>query len=304
MRPAAMSVTEGPRSAGALIAEYYLSTPFKDLQPITQRTYRGVLEQFRTKYGRDLVMNFSFKHLNAIFHVMSDTPAQAASLRKRLFSVFELGVDLDWIATNPVPQSKQIKYRVKGFTPWSEDDIAAYKAHWPPGSRERLALELLLCTGVRRSNAVELGHQHCDGTHISVASQAKSKTRIALPLHPDLAREIARAPKTLVFMMTLHGSAFTAKGFSNWLTERAEKAGVPERSPHGLRKAIGRRMAEAGCTQEQIAAMLGHASVATAQVYTKSANQKVLADGAMKQLRKAKPGTQVSTPIVKPVSNG
>ena len=55
-------------------------------------------------------------------------------------------------------------------------------------------------------------------------------------------------------------------------------------SAHGLRKATARRLAELGCTPHHIAAILGHASLAMVQLYTKAADRKRLAQEAMTRL--------------------
>jgi integrase len=52
-----------------------------------------------------------------------------------------------------------------------------------------------------------------------------------------------------------------------------------------LRKAAARRLAEAGCTEHEIAAITGHASLAEVQRYTKGANQKRLAEAAMSKVK-------------------
>jgi integrase len=56
---------------------------------------------------------------------------------------------------------------------------------------------------------------------------------------------------------------------------------VPHCSAHGLRKATARRLAEAGCTMHEIAAITGHASLSEVQRYTKAADQARLARAAM-----------------------
>ena len=53
---------------------------------------------------------------------------------------------------------------------------------------------------------------------------------------------------------------------------------------HGLRKAACRRLAEAGATAKQIAAISGHKTLALVQLYTEKAEQTVLADSAMAKL--------------------
>jgi len=76
--------------------------------------------------------------------------------------------------------------------------------------------------------------------------------------------------------------AFTANGFYMRFKSWVAKAGLPlGLSPHGLRKAAARRLAEAGATEHQIAAVTGHKSLAEIQRYTKAANQARLARSAV-----------------------
>ncbi|WP_144760501.1 tyrosine-type recombinase/integrase [Methylobacterium dankookense] len=62
-------------------------------------------------------------------------------------------------------------------------------------------------------------------------------------------------------------------------------AGLPlDAQPHGLRKAAGRRLAEAGCTAHEIMAVLGHSTLAQAERYTREANRANLSSGAITKL--------------------
>jgi hypothetical protein len=52
---------------------------------------------------------------------------------------------------------------------------------------------------------------------------------------------------------------FTVDGFSDFMRDAITAAGLPlDCQPHGLRKAAGRQLAEAGCSTKQIMAVLGH----------------------------------------------
>jgi len=62
-------------------------------------------------------------------------------------------------------------------------------------------------------------------------------------------------------------------------------AGLRHCSAHGLRKAAARRLAEAGCTAHEIAAITGHASLNEVQRYTRAADQQKLAASAMEKTR-------------------
>jgi integrase len=80
-------------------------------------------------------------------------------------------------------------------------------------------------------------------------------------------------------------SPFSPAGFGNYFRDRCNEAGLPRCSAHGLRKAAARRLAEAGCTMHEIAAITGHASLSEVQRYTKAADQKRLALSAMEKAK-------------------
>jgi integrase len=101
-----------------------------------------------------------------------------------------------------------------------------------------------------------MGRQHVRAGKIRVV-QSKTGTPLWIPLHPELAAEVALAPKDqLTFLQTQYGKPFSPAGFGNWFGEKAQDAGCPEGcTAHGLRKAGSRRLAEAGCTPHQIMAI-------------------------------------------------
>jgi integrase len=55
---------------------------------------------------------------------------------------------------------------------------------------------------------------------------------------------------------------------------------------HGLRHTAGKALAEAGCTEHQIAAVLGHRTLAMVQHYTRAARQKRLSTAAIGKLER------------------
>jgi len=109
---------------------------------------------------------------------------------------------------------------------------------------------------------------------------------LRIPIHPELARIIAAAPTdNLTFLVTKGRKPFTSAGFGNWFREMCDKAKLPKHcSAHGLRKAAASRLANAGCTANQIAAVLGHRSLKEVERYTAAASQSRLADDAMRAI--------------------
>ena len=83
----------------------------------------------------------------------------------------------------------------------------------------------------------------------------------------------------------MYGKPFTVDGFSQWMRDAITDAGLPlECQPHGLRKATGRRLAEAGATAKMIMSILGHTTLAEAERYTEEADQAGLAEDAVIKL--------------------
>lgn len=282
-----------PGSISDLIARYYRSKAFTKISPTTQRTYRNTLERFRKARGDLLVRGIRKKHITAILDGM--TAGAEYDLRRVLRLILSCAVDLGWISIHPMSDIRRAKKAQEGFRAWTEGDIAAYEAKWPTGTRERLALALLLYTGQRRSDVVRMGRQHIEGGSIRV-KQMKTGTELLIPLAPALRVEIEAAPlEHLSLLTTAYGNQFSPAGFTNWFVESAQEAGLPPRStPHGLRKAAARRLAEAGCTPSEVMAITGHKNLSEVTLYTASADQVRLAREAMAKFEK---GTKVTTDL-------
>jgi integrase len=111
------------------------------------------------------------------------------------------------------------------------------------------------------------------------------------PLHPELSAVLGAWPKTHAALLTTNfGKPFSPKGFGNWMADRISDASLGEQCvTHGLRKAAARRLAEAGCSANEIAAITGHTTLKEVGRYTKAAEQRTLATAAIERLTKQKP---------------
>lgn len=279
----------GSRSLHALVAQYFQSAEFLALRPTTRGAYRRQIDKFRAQHGSKSVSAVQPRHLEAIFHSMASTPHAAANLRKRLRRVFALAVRLGWRNDNPVRDTEGPRLRTEGHIPWSDEDIGKFEARWPTGSRERLAFALLLYTGQRRSDVVKMGMQHVSEGRISVV-QLKTQHRLKIKMHSALISEIAEH-SGMSLLTTRSGAPFSTEGFGNWFRDAVAAAGLSNRSPHGLRKAAGRKLAEAGCTAKEIAAVLGHTTLTEVARYTRDADQVKLGDSALERWEEAEART-------------
>ncbi|MCF8503280.1 MAG: site-specific integrase [Caulobacter sp.] len=269
-------------SMGALIAAYYQSAEFRNLAPLTQRTYRNMLDRVREEHGEKPVARLEPKHIHRMIDARASRPGSANNLLKRLHGVMKFAVERGWRRDDPTVSVRKLRTRTVGFRSWTEEDIAAFERRWPDGSRARLALRLLLYTAQRRSDVVRMGRQHMQNGQIAVRQQ-KTGTALLIPVHPTLQSELDRLPRDqMVFLLTGFGKPFSPAGFTNWFSECAKDAGLPPRSsPHGLRKAAARRLAEQGCSAHQIMSITGHKTLSEVAHYTAAADQERLARTAV-----------------------
>lgn len=283
----------------ALIASYYRSPEFVGLAPTTQRVYRYAIEKFRAKYGTRLVATIQRAHIKGIVAEKSATPTAANHLLDKLKVLMNFACDMGLRKDNPTHGLRGFKTKGDGFHSWTEAEISQFEARHPIGSKPRLALALALYTAQRRSDILRMGRQHIAGGKIAV-KQAKTGARLDLPVHPTLQAVLAETPRdNLTFLVNGWGRPFAPGSLTNWFRRACVEAGLPHCSLHGLRKAAARRLAEAGCTAHQIAAMTGHTTLKEVEHYTKAAEQSRLAEQA--QTKMANQSERVANLPAKPL---
>lgn len=271
-----------PGTFNDLIARYYRSAAWKGIQSETTRTvYRGQIERFRDVYGDRAVRTMKAKHIAGLMAKMADTPSAASNIKKRLSQIFDFAILLGWRRDNPTKPVRAPKSKSQGFHTWTEDEIGAFEQRWPIGTRERLAFDLLLYTGQRRSDVATMGpHQVYDGR--IVLRQQKTGRELELPIHPNLRASIeATASSQSAFIATTLGKPMAIASFGNWFGAACRSAGLKGCTAHGLRKACARRLAELGLSNQLIKAVTGHVTDSEVARYTRAAEQRGLADTAM-----------------------
>lgn len=273
-----------PGTMAALVASWCASADFRRLGPASQRNYRRILDGFVAQHGHRMVAELEPRHVRRILDRMAETPSAANRLLSILRSLARHAVERDWRPDDPTQGVRRLRVKSDGIPTWGEPDIAAFEARWPIGTRARLALALLLYTGQRRSDVIRLGRQHIRAGAIELV-QDKTGARLAIPLHPQLlaAMDAIPAEHLTTILTTAAGQPFASgNAFYNWFVACAREAGIrPGLSPHGLRKAAARRLAESGCTPHQIASITGHRTLAEVERYTRAVNQEEMARTAI-----------------------
>jgi integrase len=277
----------------ALIVSYYGSPGFKDLKASTQANRRNILERFRTEFGDLPVKGLTRAVLDKLVGSRANTPHAANNLVKVLRYLLDHAVAQGVVVHNVAIGVKKYRAKTDGHHTWTQAEIAQFQARHPLDTRAGLALALLHNTGQRRGDVVRMGCQHVTGDLIAVR-QEKTDTPLMIPLHPELVQALDALPRSnLTFLLTERGAPFTSAGFGNWFRDRCDEAGLPQCSAHGLRKAAATRLANIGCTNEQIKAITGHRSDSSLAPYTRAADQVRLARQAMAKVVEGEARTTV-----------
>jgi integrase len=211
-------------------------------------------------------------------------PFAARNWLKALRGLCQFAVDSGLLPSDPTASIKVKAPKSPGRHSWDEAQIQQFETRHPVGTRARLALALTLWTAQRRGDVVRLGRQH-ERNGVLSFTQQKTSTYVEIPLHCELRNIIDATPSGhLTYLVTETGKAFSAAGFGNWFAERCKEAGLPDKCrAHGLRKAMCRRLAEAGCSAPQISAISGHISIKEVQRYIEAANRKLMAKDGMEK---------------------
>ncbi len=286
---------------GWLVEHYRHSPEFEALAPSTARTRSLILEHCLDeplKPGSPVTFReFPLKEMTPkAIRVLRDrkkeTPAAAQVRLKTLRVMFAWAAEEfeDVVTSNIVTEVKGVKYKTEGHTPWTTANVAQYELRHPIGTKARLAMSLMLYTGVRRSDAAKLGPQHIE-TDASgdlwfrfkpTKTERTSGKELQIPIIAPL-KAILDASElgAQAFLETEYHKPFTAAGFGMWFRDRCDEANLPEISAHGLRKIGAEIVSLRGATVQQMMAIFGWDSPAQALYYAKKASQKKMAGDAM-----------------------
>ena len=173
--------------------------------------------------------------------------------------------------------------------PWGREDVRTLleaAVEGAEGARDRAMLETLYGAGLRVSEltTLRLNQLNLEGGYLLVVGKGNKErpvpigvpAREALRAYLDRPRaELLRRRSSPYVFVTRRGSAMSRQGFWKLLGRRALKLGLPRVSPHRLRHSFATHLLEGGADLRAVQAMLGHADIATTQIYTDVARKKL-----------------------------
>jgi integrase len=267
---------------------------FNRLGESTRQRQRSTLKKFSREHGDKPFALLDRKYLERAFD-NAPTPIVARTLLLAIRNLMQWAVNERLVEVDPTLGIKIKLPATGGHHTWTEDEIAQFQARHPIGTKARLAFELLLEQGMRRSDVIRVGPTHLKDGEVAI-KQKKTGTEVTLTLTPELAQAIAAYPTPGIstFLTTATGKPYSEREFNKWFRRHVIAAGLPEHcTPHGLRKAFARRCFEAGCTVPETARGTGHLTLREVQRYAEKYDRKRAGRAAIAKLVAARNGKGV-----------
>ncbi|RUW26951.1 tyrosine-type recombinase/integrase [Mesorhizobium sp. M4B.F.Ca.ET.013.02.1.1] len=287
--PAETSVRHHQHGTFDWLIEHYRRTPrWKKLAPISQKNLGNEFDRFSREYGTRRLSTLRQEHVEAIIAKKADSPAAANRLLKLLRRLALFGIKKGLRTDDPTIGAERYKENPDGFHTWTEDEIQKFEEHHGIASKAVCALRLILNTGAARQDVAALGWQNVRDGRISYRRK-KTGGEVDLPMLDELIEVLRPLPADRMLFLTHTGDRpYKATTFGNWFHDQCVAAGLPHCSSHGLRKAGATRLADAGASELEIMAFLGHRTPDEARTYVKKFNRKRLGDTGMEKVARAK----------------
>jgi integrase len=284
-RPPASRKRDATVGSLAWLFDRYRETgAWTGLSLATRRQRENIIAGALKQAGHESAAAIKREHIVAGRDRRAATLAQARNFLDAMRGLFRWALDAGHVKIDPTTGIKNpARPKGGGFPVWTEDDVARYEARWPIGTKERVWFDVLLYTGLRRGDAVQLGRQHVrDG--VATIRTEKTVVTVTIPILPVLSGTLAAGPcGELAFICGEGGRPLTKESFGNAFRGACRAAGVAK-SAHGVRKIGATRAAENGATVAELEAIFGWSGGGMASLYTRAADRARLAKSTMAKL--------------------
>lgn len=250
--------------AGALqsiIQAYQASAEFESLSPRSRSDYRKLIKVIEAEFGDFPLSALEDRRTRGEFMAWRDRLA-IRSRRQADYAFAVLARILSWafgrglVPLNPCEKPGRLYRSGRRESVWEEADEAAFLKHAP--AHLKLAFMLALWTGQRQGDLIKLPWSAYDGTHIRLR-QGKTGARVVIRVGRPLKKLLDATPKrAITILTTATGGSWTSNTFGTSWRRICRKAGISGVTFHDLRGTAVTRLALAGCSEAEIAAITGH----------------------------------------------
>ncbi|RJR33622.1 MAG: site-specific tyrosine recombinase XerD [Deltaproteobacteria bacterium] len=280
----------GPDYLDELLEQFYhhLSAE-RGLAALTLESYAHDLQDFREylfTLNRTSWEDVTLEDLQGYLASLEARGLSARSRARRLSALrqfFRFLLREEKLAANPVELLDSPRLPMKLPKVLGEQEVAALLAATDPatplGQRDGALLEVLYATGLRVSELVGLTLKQVDLRRGVVRVRGKGNKERAVPLVPPAVEklnlylsqgrpQLIQDRESHYLFLNRWGKPLSRQGFWKILKQYALKAGVRDLSPHTLRHSFATHLLSRGANLHVLQLLLGHADLATTQIYT------------------------------------
>jgi integrase len=276
------------KTLGWLVDRYRDSAAWAKLSTATRCQRECILRLVTKTAGREPISRIDKGTIKKGVERRMDRPHSARHFLQTMRGLFTWAISAEHASHDPTAGLKTIRPQTDGHVPWTDEWCDQYEARWSRGTRERLAYDVLLYTGLRRGDAVRIGRPHVKKGVLTIRTEKRSAGKpgmiVTIPILPPLQETLDAGPiGDLTFIAGANGRPLKKESFGNWFRDACEAASVPSRA-HGMRKAGATRAANNGATEAELEAIFGWRGGGMASLYTRTANRAKLAAKAADKL--------------------
>lgn len=266
---------------------YRKTDVWQTLAPTTRRQRENIMLHVIKGAGAEPFGAIKQAHIVAGLDRRVGTPSAARNFLDTMRGLFQWAKARGHVRQDPTADVKPPRRRKgSGFAPWTREDVTAYQARWPLGTPQRVWLDVLLYTGLRRGDAARIGPGHVKDGALTIATEKSGEMIVVtLPILDVLQATLDAGPTGHeTWIVGPRGARFVKEAFGNTFSDAARAAGI-EKSAHGVRKIAATIAAENGATESELDAIFGWTGGRMAALYTKAANRAKLGAQAAQKLK-------------------
>ena len=258
-----------------LADEYQASDKFRKLSDGTQRIYGLTLDKIRRLLGEFVATDLEQEDIRLVLDGEKMGPGAHNIFTAVIGCIYQWGRARAKVKSDPAGDIEKMETGAHEAWPEPLLDAGLESDH----ARTRLAIHLLFYTGQRIGDVCKMRWGDIrDG--VLYVTQQKTGKELEVPVHRDLADELALTPKRgMTIIVSEAGQQMTPQVIRRELKAFGALHGA-EVVPHGLRKNAVHALLLAGCSVPQAAAITGQTHQVV-EYYAKRIDQGKLAHAAI-----------------------
>lgn len=252
-----------------------------------QRDLDAFLDFAQQEFEYDQVVDVNYSVIRSWIVSLVEAGIENRSINRKISSLksyYKFLLKTNQIQENPLAKHKALKTPKKVQVPFSEEEITRVlellkQDDGFEGTRNLLIVELFYATGMRRAELVNLKLQDVDTDRRLIKVLGKRNKERLIPLLSSVCKTVERYLRERAKLETIVDTEYlllSNKGvkiyetlvyriINSYFSKASEKV---KKSPHILRHSFATHLLNQGASLNAVKELLGHASLASTQVYT------------------------------------